>query len=152
MAYSGKFETITIQASEALTDLTAGTGEIYKAVGTTGAITGAPRSALGILQYGADDGGHVTLGYFGKMKFVAGGAVSAGRGVTVTTSGYFTQAGSGDVIVGRAIDTAVASGAVGTGLFNFVTPYTVTDSLGLFSGGDRCLVTYKVVAFGLTVT
>ena len=55
------------------------------------------------------------------MKFTAGAAVSPGRRLTVTTSGYFVEADSGSYVVGRCLDSAVGSGSVGTGAFNFAT-------------------------------
>ena len=36
-------------------------------------------------------------------------------------SGYCIEAASGSYVVGRCLDTAVPSGAVGTGAFNFAT-------------------------------
>jgi len=132
MAVDNKWLGFTMQASAALTDLTAGTGEIYKAVGTTGDITGDDNLAIGILQFGADDGGHVTVGYLGDMKFTAGGAITNGAAVTVSGSGYITTAASGDHIVGRCGISAVGSGAVGRGLFNFANPFAVVNSNGTF--------------------
>jgi len=131
MSVAGKSMTWTIQASSALTDLNKGTGEIYKAVGTTGDITGDDELALGILEVGADDGGHVTLNTIGVSKFVAGAAVGVGVGLTVTTSGYFIQATSGTALIGRNLDSAVGSGSVGTGLFNFATPSMLVNSNGI---------------------
>jgi hypothetical protein len=55
------------------------------------------------------------------LKFTAGDAVSKGSRLTVNGSGYFVEAVSGSYVVGRCLDTAVASGAVGTGAFNFAT-------------------------------
>lgn len=130
MAVQNKQMCWSIQASEALNNLTAGTGHLYKAVGTTGAITGDDNNALGILQEGADNGGHVSLAIFGISKFVASAAITAGKMLTVTTSGYFVTAASGDHVVGRAL-TAPGSGAVGTGFFNFSNPFAVVNSNGI---------------------
>ena len=47
--------------------------------------------------------------------------ITAGSRLSVVNSGYFTEAASGGYVVGRCLDTAVASGAVGTGAFNFAT-------------------------------
>jgi len=119
MSVQNNFMSWSIQASEALNDLTAGTGDIYKAVDMAGGIA-SDNTALGILQYGADNGGHVSVGIYGIMKYVASAAVGAGADLTVTTSGYFTTAASGDTaIFGRNLTSSVASGAVGTGLFDF---------------------------------
>ena len=130
MAVQNNYMTWTIQASAALTDLRAGLGEIYKAVGTTGKIT-ATKNALGILQQGADDAGHITLAIMGVSKYTASAAVAAGAGLSVTTSGYMVTATSGSSVCGRNLDTACASGAVGTGFFNFANPWASVNSNGV---------------------
>jgi len=126
MSVQNAFTPWSIQASEALSDLTAGTGQIYKAVDAAGGV--APdKTAVGILQQLGGNAEHITIGTSGIMKYVAGAAVVIGAGVTVTTSGYFTTATSGGTIFGRAL-AAVGSGAVGTGIFNFATPTFSTNS------------------------
>ncbi|MDH4247410.1 MAG: hypothetical protein OEW39_06310 [Deltaproteobacteria bacterium] len=122
MAVEGRYFTWTLAAGQALDDLTAGTGHLHKAVAIgTGLIAANGREAGGLLQYGGRAGEHVTLGYAGVMKFTAGAPVAAGRRLTVAVSGYLTEATSGAYIVGRCLNAAVASGAVGTGAFNFAT-------------------------------
>ena len=130
MAFENQQINITIQASAALTDLRAGLGELYKAVGTTGDVTGDDDLAIGILTQGADDAGHAGICVFGVCKYVADGAVTNGQGLTVTTSGYMTAATSGGHCVGRNLISAVASGAVGTGIFNFANPFALVNSNG----------------------
>jgi len=61
---------------------------------------------------------HLSLAYVGELKFAAGGAIAKGAKITVTTSGWFTTAGSLDPVVGEA-KAAVTSGSFGTGLFAF---------------------------------
>ena len=122
MSVEGRYFTWTIPAGEDLDDLAPGTGEIFKAVALDdGQIAQNGREAGGILVYGGKTSEHVTLGYLGVMKFTAGAAIAKGKRVTVTTSGYFVEAASGSYVVGRCLDTAVSSGAVGTGAFNFTT-------------------------------
>lgn len=122
MAVEGRYFTWTLAAGEDLADLEPGTGHLFKAVAVNSAmIAGNGREAGGILLYGGLSGEHVTLGYAGILKFTAGGAIGAGKRLTVAGSGYFTEAVSGSYIVGRCLDTAVASGAIGTGAFNFAT-------------------------------
>jgi len=77
--------------------------------------------ASGILVNKPKSNEHATCGIFGEMKYRAGGAVSADGKITVSTSGYFTAAGSGDFIVGKA-KAAVTSGSVGVGYFDFIKP------------------------------
>lgn len=129
MAIQGKHETWAMIAGEDMDDLTAGTGHIFKAVALDDQkIAANGLEAGGVLTQVGKNNEHVTLAVRGIMKFTAGGAVTAGARVTVTTSGYFTAAGSGDYVVGRALEAAVASGAVGHGLFDFANPYYMTTS------------------------
>ena len=122
MSVEGRYFTWTIVAGEDLDDLTPGTGDLYKAVTLSdGRIAQNGRQAGGILHYGGKQNEHVTLGYQGVMKFSAGAAVNKGSRLTVSASGYISEAASGSYVVGRCLDTAVASGAIGTGAFNFAT-------------------------------
>jgi hypothetical protein len=122
MSVEGRYFSWTIQAGEDLDDLTAGTGRLFKAVALDdGKIAVDGREAGGILIYGGKSAEHVTLGYAGILKFVAGGPIGKGKRLTVANSGYFVEAGSGSYVVGRCLDTTVASGAIGTGAFNFAT-------------------------------
>jgi hypothetical protein len=123
MAVEGRYFTWTLAAGEELADLQPGTGHLFKAVALDdGKIAQDGREAGGILLYGGRQDEHVTLGYAGILKFTAGAAVGKGNRLTVSGSGYFSEAVSGSYVVGRCLDTAVASGAVGTGAFNFATP------------------------------
>jgi len=122
MSVEGRYFTWTIPAGEDLDDLTPGAGDLFKAVALDdGQIAADGREAGGILLYGGRSAEHVTLGYLGVMKFAAGGAVAKGKRLTVTTSGFFVEASSGSYVVGRCLDAAVSSGAIGTGAFNFST-------------------------------
>ena len=120
MPIDGRNFTWTIAAGEDLDDLTPGTGDLFKAVALDdGKIAANGREAGGILIYGGRSAEHITLGYMGVLKFSAGAAVTKGRRLTVSTSGYIVEAGSGTYVVGRCLETDVASGAIGTGAFNF---------------------------------
>lgn len=122
MSVEGRYFTWTIAAGEDLNDLNPGTGHLFKAVALDdGKLAVNGREAGGILLYGGKQDEHLTLGYGGVMKFTSGGAVNKGARLTVSNSGYFSAAASGSYVVGRCLDTAVASGAVGTGAFNFAT-------------------------------
>ena len=78
--------------------------------------------AGGILINKPKFGEAATLTYMGASRFRAGGAVGAGKALTVATGGWFTAAGSGDYIIGRNGDAAVTSGSIGQGLFDFTKP------------------------------
>ncbi len=122
MAVEGHYSAWTIAAGEDLDDFTPGTGDLFKAVALDdGQIANNDREAGSILLYGGKSNEHVTLGYAGVLKFTAGGTVAAGKRLTVAGSGYMVEAGSGTYIVGRCLETAVSSGSVGTGAFNFAT-------------------------------
>jgi len=129
MAVEGRYFTWTVAAGENLDDLTPGAGSLFKAIALDdGQYATNGREAGGVLVFGGRTAEHVTLGYAGIMKFVAGGAVGKGKRLTVAGSGYFVEAASGSYVVGRCLDTAVASGSVGTGAFNFATVAYMGDS------------------------
>lgn len=90
----------------------------YKAVDIDGTIA-ADTGAYGIAQNKPKNGEDLSILYAGESRYYAGAAVSAGARLTVTTSGYFITAASGDIAVGRAY-AAVGSGGIGVGHFNFV--------------------------------
>jgi hypothetical protein len=108
-----------VTATESLNDPTKGTGHIYKAINVaSGQITGDAQAAGGILTQPATNGSNIAFTVAGVAKYTAGGTVSANNELTVTTSGYFTAAASGDYIVGKAYADST-SGSVGTGMFDF---------------------------------
>jgi hypothetical protein len=83
-----------------------------------GKVANTGSEATGISLNKPKSGEHATCGIVGEMKFRAGGAISATKAITVSTSGYFTAAGSGDYLVGTAKAT-VTSGSIGMGYFDF---------------------------------
>ena len=68
--------------------------------------------AIGVLQNNPNSGQHVTIGYAGESKVVAGGSISAGVQFTTNASGRATAAASGDLVVGRALTAAGANGQI----------------------------------------
>ena len=117
MAVSGKNRTDTFTALEAM-DVQ------YVAVALDdGKVANNGEEAYGILQMTAKANDFVTVAVEGMSKFLAGGAITAGGKITVTTSGYFVAGDSGSYIVGECRNT-VTSGSIGTGQFDFATaPY-----------------------------
>lgn len=91
----------------------------YKAIAVGGTIAATSTAAMGILQNKPESGEDATLAMLGISKFRAGGAVTAGGAVAVTTSGWLVACASGDLAVGKSFE-AVTSGSVGEGMFNFV--------------------------------
>lgn len=109
MSYS---DSITIQAGADLQTFR------YRALAIGGTLaTGL--NARGILQTKPDNGENCSIAYQGRSKFIAGGAITAGDKLQVTSGGFMTVASSGDQVVGFAENAAVSSGAVGRGVFNF---------------------------------
>ena len=107
---------ITIQALEALDT------HQYQAIALDdGKIANNGGEAIGIIYNRPKINEFAQAGVKGVLKFRAGGAVTGGKAVTVTTSGYFTAAGSDSYIIGRALET-VTSGSIGKGLFDFTIP------------------------------
>jgi hypothetical protein len=122
MTWQGNFETHSIPAGENLTN-----GQYFAIALDDGKLANNGSEAIGILQNKPAIGEHATLGVKGIMKFRAGAAVTIGKKMTVTTSGYCITVGSGYYGVGRALE-AVSSGAVGVGLFDFTYPQYANTS------------------------
>ena len=78
--------------------------------------------AGGIILNKPKDNEHVNFGVIGEFKFWAGVAAAIGNRLRVTTDGWMVLADSGYYTVGRA-KLAVTSGSIGTGFFNFATPF-----------------------------
>ncbi len=98
-----------------------------------GKVANNPQEASGILYNKPKNTEFAEIVYFGECKFKAGGAISAGGKITVSTSGYFTNAGSFDVNVGTC-KVAVTSGSVGTGFFDFTrTSYLNVPTLSFIA-------------------
>jgi hypothetical protein len=111
MAVERQFETITVTASQDLT------GHQYKAVGLDGLVAATSLAAKGLARNKALSGDHLTLGYKGQMKAIAGGAINSGSQVGVTTSGFLIAVATSSY-VGVAL-VQVASGDLFTGVFDF---------------------------------
>jgi len=113
MSGEGKFESIQIVAGADFR-----TVGIHKAVVVAGTIA-ATSAAIGLLKSKPGSGENARVGYAGVMKFLAGGAITAGLNLIVTTSGFIVSQGSSNgATVGKCLVTA-ASGDLGLGLFDF---------------------------------
>lgn len=128
MATEGKHEVWAFDAAEDMDALNSGTGNLHKAIGHDKNIADTGLEAIGILKHAGKSGEHVAVGIYGVMKYAASAAITAGDRLTATTSGYFAVATSGTYVNGRNLDVAVASGMIGTGLFNFASTYFMTTS------------------------
>ena len=68
--------------------------------------------AAGVLQNKPNSGQAMELAITGESKVVAGEAVTANTLITTNGSGRAAEAGSGDIVVGRALVAAVQDGDV----------------------------------------
>lgn len=122
MATKGIYNTVNFQALEDLNS------HQYQAFAfADGKVANNGGEASGIIMNKPKNKDHASVAIVGESKYRAGDAVSAGGPITVTTSGYFTAAGSGDYVVGRA-KAAVTSGSLGVGVFNFINPVYASES------------------------
>jgi len=95
---------------------------------STGNVAASSSVAGGVIIDGATSGGTVTAKAVGRVSAKAGAGVTADSSLKITTGGYLIDAGSGDVIIGRA-SAAAASGAAFWAAVNFATPHYATSSL-----------------------
>lgn len=95
----------------------------YKAVAYAGTIAASNSAAAGILQNKPESGEDGTLTIVGRTFIRAGGAISAGGLIMVTTSGWLTAVVSGSLPCGRAFE-AITSGSIGEAYVNFATAKT----------------------------
>lgn len=115
MAVHNLYQTTTIQAGEDLS------GSQYAAIALNdGKVAANGEEASGILINKPQNKEHAEVAWQGECKYKAGGAITKGGKITVSTSGFFTAGDSGDYIVGEAKST-VTSGSLGVGFFSFPT-------------------------------
>lgn len=113
--------------------LTAGTdlrGFQYRVMNIAGTLALRSNPAIGIQETRVDSGEEGTINMLGRGNFRAGGAVTRGGRLQVTSGGFCTLAASGDLSVGIC-EITVTSGSVGRGVFNFITPMYHVNSSGV---------------------
>lgn len=106
MSTSGESQKVSVVAGA---DLRAAQ---YKAVAIGGTIAASNSAAIGLLQNKPNTGEGAALAYSGHMKGVAGGALTAGNRVKVTTSGYLAVVASGDGSCGKVLTTCTSGSTV----------------------------------------
>jgi hypothetical protein len=111
MTTEGMYQTFTAVASQDLT------GHMHKAVGLDGLVSATALATRGLLKNKALNGDHITLGYQGIMKAIAGAAINSGAQVSVTTSGFLITVTTSNYI-GIALESA-GSGSLFRGMFDF---------------------------------
>ena len=100
-------------------DLTADSAMHHAISLISGTITATARESIGVLKSLGASGNHIAVCYQGITKLAVGAAVgSAGAPLTVTTSGWFSAATSGQYTIGRAL-AAAASGDLVSAMVDF---------------------------------
>jgi hypothetical protein len=95
------------------------------AIASTGLIAANAGAALGVLTNRPKNTEDATVGVIGRFRYRAGAAVALGARLKVTTSGWFITQTSGSIAQGMAL-SAVSSGAIGEGVFNFASATIIT--------------------------
>lgn len=96
----------------------------YRVVEIDGTLGVSANTAVGIATTKVLSGEHFSAVYKGHAKGYAGGAVTAGNRLTVSSGGWLTVAASGTGRVGTALATAT-SGSLVEGVFDFTAAGTV---------------------------
>jgi len=92
----------------------------HRAVTIGGTLATNTKTANGLLNTRTDSGEDGSMTVWGRDKFVAGGTIAAGNRLRVTSGGFMVAASSGYYSCGYA-ETAISSGSVGRGFFDFAT-------------------------------
>jgi len=79
-------------------------------------VAGALKSPLGVLQNKPKSGEAATVTCLGLSKVRGGGTVTAGAFIAHNSSGMVVDAVSGDVVCGRALETATTANEIVTAL------------------------------------
>ncbi|MDP2620865.1 MAG: capsid cement protein [Sulfuritalea sp.] len=77
-------------------------------------VAGALKSPLGVLQNEPKSGEAAIVACLGLSKVRAGGTVTAGSMIAHNSSGMVVDAVSGDVVCGRALETATTANEIAT--------------------------------------
>ena len=93
-----------------------------RAVTVGGTLAVSPALAVGLVKTKSNTGQNFTVAYAGHSKGVAGGAITVGTVVGVSSGGWLIASAIGSTgVVGRALATA-ASGDLFEVAINFATP------------------------------
>lgn len=156
MATSNQRFSTTIAAGEDMS----GAGYQFHALALDdGKVAANAEEASGILINKPTSGAASEVAYVGELAYAAGAAIAKGAKLTVTTSGWFTTATSGDAIVGEA-KSAVTSGSIGTGFFVFSNvenpitgfAYSVTAADAITAGKGYALNDNKLANSGVELS
>lgn len=90
----------------------------YRIVQIAGTLATTALNGRGILQNKPNTNEDATIAVIGRSKAIAGGTLTAGAHLAVTSGGFVTAAVSGGVFCGFA-EVAASSGSAVWGQFNF---------------------------------
>lgn len=111
-AEGGPFEAVTLEADADLSDYQ------YRVMRISGARrcnvnTGDTNTTvIGVLQNNPSSQQAATVAFIGRSKVKCGAAVTAGGYITSNASGKAIDAGSGDMVIGRALEATNAEDEV----------------------------------------
>lgn len=108
----GKQETFTLQAAADLSAARYHIARLTAAQTCNIASLDTDDAIVGVIQNKAESGERVTIADGGTSKIVAGAAVTVNVLLTTNGSGRAVAAGSGDYVIGRALDAATGNGDV----------------------------------------
>jgi len=116
MAEFGRVETVTLKAAADLS------GKQYHAVRMSAANAcnqaslSTDSAIVGVLQNKPQSTEAATVGYMGISKITVGGVVTAGDVLTSNSSGRAATVASGQIAIGRALETSTQNGDVITAI------------------------------------
>lgn len=99
-AVSGDQEVVAIVAGADLRTMQ------YKVIDVAGTISAANSAALGVLLNKPNTNEGASVAYAGHMKAYAGGTITKGARLKVTTSGFLVVVASGDGACGKSLSAA----------------------------------------------
>lgn len=89
------------------------TGALTVNISSNNVSAAATEAPIGVLQTDPRTNEAASIANFGMSKVVGGGTVTAGAYVTTNASGRCVDAGSGQVVIGRALETLANDGEIG---------------------------------------
>lgn len=111
-AEGGPFEAFTAEADVDLGDYQYRLLRLSAARRVNVASDATNLNLVGVLQNNPSSQQAATVAYIGRSKVVAGAAVTAGSHLTTNGSGKAIDAGSGDMVFGRALEATNAEDEV----------------------------------------
>lgn len=121
MAEQGERLHISTEAGADLSD------KQYRAIDIDGTLATETDEAFGVLQNKPESGEPGALAVMGKMKGIAGAAISAKARLKVASGGFIITATSGSGLCGKNLNVSVGSGDTFSFIGNFASAATNYD-------------------------